>query len=142
MTEKKYTNGEINIIWKAGKCIHSGNCVRGLPLVFRPKEKPWIRTEMAGTEELIEQVNKCPSGALSYELIIQKNEHMENQKSSETKITVADKGPYLVRGKFIFVDKDGKEEMKEGNIALCRCGLSKNKPFCDGTHKTSDVLNY
>ena len=57
------------------------------------------------------------------------------------KITVLDKGPYLVKGKFVFVDKDGREEEKDGNIALCRCGLSVNKPFCDGAHRTSDVLD-
>lgn len=65
---------------------------------------------------------------------------MENEQV-QTRITVADKGPYLVKGKFIFVDKNGKEELKEGNIALCRCGLSGNKPFCDGTHKQSHVLD-
>ena len=57
------------------------------------------------------------------------------------KITVLDKGPYLVKGKFVFVDKDGKEEEKDGNIALCRCGLSANKPFCDGAHRASDILD-
>ncbi len=57
-----------------------------------------------------------------------------------TKITVIEKGPYLVKGKFIFVDNEGKEEEKDGNLALCRCGLSATKPYCDGTHKTSDVL--
>lgn len=66
---------------------------------------------------------------------------MENDQTTLTKIKVSDKGPYLVKGKFLFVSKDGTEEVKEGNIALCRCGLSKNKPFCDGTHKTTDVLN-
>jgi CDGSH-type Zn-finger protein len=55
------------------------------------------------------------------------------------KITVLDNGPYLVKGKFIFVDKDGKENEKEGQIALCRCGLSANKPYCDGMHRNSDV---
>lgn len=65
---------------------------------------------------------------------------MEN-KEPQTQIKVQDKGPYLVKGKYLFIDKDGKEEVKEGNIALCRCGLSKNKPFCDGTHKSSNVLD-
>ncbi len=58
-----------------------------------------------------------------------------------TKITVLDKGPYLVKGNYLFVDKDGKEETKEGQIALCRCGLSANKPFCDGAHRDSDILS-
>jgi CDGSH-type Zn-finger protein len=68
---------------------------------------------------------------------------MENEKQHsmpETRIQVAPKGPYLVKGKFLLVDDQGNETLKEGNIALCRCGLSKNKPLCDGTHKTSNVL--
>ncbi|HNP48090.1 MAG TPA: CDGSH iron-sulfur domain-containing protein [Bacteroidia bacterium] len=55
-------------------------------------------------------------------------------------IRVLDKGPYLVKGTFVFVDEKGTEETKDGNIAFCRCGLSSNKPFCDGTHRTTDVL--
>ena len=52
-----------------------------------------------------------------------------------TKIQVNKGGPYLVKGKFTFVNSDGKEEIKDGSIALCRCGGSSNKPFCDGTHR-------
>lgn len=62
----KYSNGEITIVWKPGICAHSGICVSTLPKVYRPKEKPWIKIENATTEELIAQVEKCPSGALSY----------------------------------------------------------------------------
>ncbi|MCX6290769.1 MAG: CDGSH iron-sulfur domain-containing protein [Bacteroidetes bacterium] len=59
----------------------------------------------------------------------------------QTKIAILDKGPYLVQGKITLVNKEGVSEEKEGNIALCRCGLSVNKPFCDGAHKGSDVLD-
>ncbi|MCW5908297.1 MAG: (4Fe-4S)-binding protein [Chitinophagales bacterium] len=63
---KHYTNGEVTIVWKNSLCTHSGNCARGLSEVFKPKEKPWIKPENAATEKIIEQVKKCPSGALSY----------------------------------------------------------------------------
>lgn len=68
--EKKieYTNGEITIIWKPEQCIHSGNCVKALPNVYHPKERPWIKSENATTEELIKQIKSCPSNALSYKL--------------------------------------------------------------------------
>jgi CDGSH-type Zn-finger protein len=56
-------------------------------------------------------------------------------------VRVSRRGPYLVSGKFLFVNTDGKEEIQEGNIALCRCGQSKNKPFCDGSHRRTDVLD-
>lgn len=62
----KYSNGEVTIEWKPDLCIHSGNCFRGLPEVFKPREKPWITPEGSVTEKIIEQVKKCPSGALSF----------------------------------------------------------------------------
>jgi len=65
METKEYSNGEITIQWKAELCEHAGVCVRMLPKVYNPKERPWIKIENATTEELIEQVSKCPSGALS-----------------------------------------------------------------------------
>jgi uncharacterized Fe-S cluster protein YjdI len=64
---KKYSNGEISIIWKPKLCVHSEHCFKGLPMVFNPKEKPWIKPGNASTKELMEQVRKCPSGALSWE---------------------------------------------------------------------------
>ena len=62
----KYSNGEVTIVWKPDLCIHSGNCVRGLSDVFKPRQKPWINADGASTEKIIDQVKKCPSGALSY----------------------------------------------------------------------------
>lgn len=67
-TQKEYSNGELTIVWQPAKCIHSGVCVRTLPQVYDPKAKPWITIENAGTEELKAQIDKCPSGALSYYL--------------------------------------------------------------------------
>ena len=64
METKKYSNGEISILWHPEKCIHSGICVKTLPKVYHPKEKPWIKPDNANSTELINQVAKCPSGAL------------------------------------------------------------------------------
>lgn len=65
-TVKKYSNGEITIVWQNGLCQHAGVCVKTLPAVYNPKEKPWIKIENATTAELIAQVKRCPTGALSY----------------------------------------------------------------------------
>ncbi len=62
---KEYTNGEITITWKPTLCIHAGECVKALPNVYKPKEKPWINMDNASTQELLAQIAKCPSGALS-----------------------------------------------------------------------------
>ncbi|HLV40331.1 (4Fe-4S)-binding protein [Xanthomarina sp.] len=64
METNEYSNGEITILWTPKKCIHSGICVKTLPKVYNPKDRPWIKPNNATTEELIDQVSKCPSGAL------------------------------------------------------------------------------
>jgi uncharacterized Fe-S cluster protein YjdI len=63
---KKYSNNEVTIVWKPSVCQHTGICFRGLPGVFDPRRRPWIITENATTEQIIDQVKKCPSGALSF----------------------------------------------------------------------------
>lgn len=62
----EYSNGEVTVVWQPHICRHTGICARGLPKVFLPKERPWIRLENATTAEIIGQVEKCPSGALSF----------------------------------------------------------------------------
>jgi len=74
MKTLKYPNGEITIIWKPEICIHAAICVKTLPKVYDPNARPWIQIENATTQELIDQVAKCPSGALSIEMDLSKNE--------------------------------------------------------------------
>lgn len=66
-TEKqiKYTNGDITVLWKPDVCKHSGRCVTQLPGVFDIHKHPWVNMQGASSEEIIAQVNKCPTGALS-----------------------------------------------------------------------------
>lgn len=61
----EYSNGQTTVLWQPGKCAHSANCVRNLPSVFKPREKPWIKMDGAASEEIVEAISKCPSGALS-----------------------------------------------------------------------------
>jgi uncharacterized Fe-S cluster protein YjdI len=65
-SEKTYTNGEITVIWKSGICIHSGQCVQGLGEVFNVSARPWINMDGSRSDRIIEQVDRCPSGALRY----------------------------------------------------------------------------
>lgn len=65
--EKKYSNGEITVIWRPERCIHAGICVKTLPKVYNVKARPWIKPEHAATAELIAQIDRCPSRALTYE---------------------------------------------------------------------------
>ena len=63
----RYSNEEVTVLWKPRRCIHSTKCWKGLPSVFKPREKPWIIADGAEARRVIDQVHKCPSGALSIE---------------------------------------------------------------------------
>jgi uncharacterized Fe-S cluster protein YjdI len=131
---KKYTNGEVTIVWKPAMCIHSAICFNGLGDVFHPQELPWITPEKSTTDKIIEQVKKCPSGALSYYL----NRDAANEEvkvDAETIVETTPNGPLMVYGNVTIKDSKGNLTKKSNATAFCRCGASSNKPFCDGSHK-------
>jgi uncharacterized Fe-S cluster protein YjdI len=132
---KEYSNGELTIVWKPAKCIHAAECVKALPEVYNPNEKPWIKAENGTTEALKAQINKCPSGALSYYM---NGEENQETAALETVVEVLENGPLLVFGTLKVKDKNGKEETKNKTTAFCRCGASNNKPYCDGSHVKID----
>lgn len=140
LTTHKYTNGEVTVIWKPNVCIHSTLCWKGLLDVFNPRERPWIKMDGASTERIIEQVRQCPSGALSYMLnkdlaAAQPADSIIGEAANMVKVEVTPDGPYLIKTECVIVHADGKEETKTGTVALCRCGASANKPYCDGSHR-------
>lgn len=141
---KKYSNGEVTIVWKPSMCTHSGNCWRGLHEVFHPEQLPWITPEGSTTDKIIEHVNHCPSGALSYfmnnvETQSGPNPETEVEVPKEitvTRIEVKPNGPLRVYGAMRVELPNGEVVVKETAASFCRCGQSKNKPFCDGnSHK-------
>lgn len=129
---KHYTNGEVTVVWEPTKCIHSTICFRGLPSVFNPRERPWVKPEGASTERIVEQVKACPSGALSYFMNAEGNQQAE--AVTQTVVEVLPNGPLLVYGNLKVRDRDGNETEKTKTTAFCRCGNSQHKPYCDGSH--------
>ncbi len=125
-----YAGKKIVIHDNRGICAHAGRCTDGLPNVFRMKQEPWIDANQASAEEIIETIKKCPSGALSY--TIENVEHRDQER--EPAVFVAPNGPYVVTGGPQLVDTQRAEDASTEHCTLCRCGGSKNKPFCDGTH--------
>lgn len=130
---KKYTNGKVTVVWQPTMCIHSAICFRGLPDVFNPKARPWITPEGASTEEIVAQVKKCPSGAISYYLNQEGGEDKQESNMFNT-VVVSPNGPLLVHGDIKVKDHLGNETSKSNTTAFCRCGASANKPYCDGSH--------
>jgi uncharacterized Fe-S cluster protein YjdI len=135
MKQKEYSNGEVTVIWEPGKCIHSGICVKGLPSVFKPSEKPWIKIDAESTSSIVSQVKQCPSGALSFFFGEKKEAEPTQSTEIETQLEVRPNGPLMVYGNIEIKFKDGHVEKKQKNTAFCRCGSSQNKPYCDGSHK-------
>ena len=131
---KKYSNGEVTVIWKPAECIHSGICVRGLGDVFNPRKRPWVTLEGSTTEKIIDQVTKCPSGALSY-YVNRDADEASVKVEAETIIETMVDGPLLVYGNVSVKDNSGTVTKKNNVTAFCRCGASANKPYCDGSHK-------
>lgn len=128
---KEYSNGEVTVVWQAEKCIHSGICAKGLPNVFRPSLRPWVKIDAETTDTIVSQVKQCPSGALTYYMNKKEEEASEVTK---TKVEVLENGPLLVYGALTVTNKDGLSEAKNKTTAFCRCGFSSNKPYCDGAH--------
>ncbi len=131
----KYSNDDVTVVWKPHLCIHSAKCVHGSPNVFKPKEKPWVKIDAATSEEIINTVKNCPSGALSYYLNeIGALEEENANKSKITNVEVIKNGPLMVYGTIKVAHPDGKEENRSKATAFCRCGRTGNSPFCDGSH--------
>ncbi|HRD58641.1 MAG TPA: (4Fe-4S)-binding protein [Ferruginibacter sp.] len=135
---KRYTNGELSIVWQPDRCIHSKKCWKGLPQVFNPNEKPWIKADAASNEAIIQQVSQCPSKALSYFMNNDLKANEDEVTLVENIVEVSHNGPLLIYGNIIIKDAAGAETKKHKVTALCRCGASANKPYCDGTHKKID----
>jgi uncharacterized Fe-S cluster protein YjdI/CDGSH-type Zn-finger protein len=134
---KKYTNGQVTVVWKPSRCIHSGNCFKGLPGVFDPAKRPWINPEGQDTENIINQVKLCPSAALSYYMNSETEQKDNEPAEVETRVEVKPNGPLLVHGSISIRKADGKIEKRNSVTAFCRCSNSNNKPFCDGSHVRS-----
>ena len=125
-----YHGKKITIHDNRSLCAHAGYCTEGLPAVFRPSQDPFVDPDGASIEEIIDIVNRCPSGALSYSL----EDESETRVISEASIFIAPDGPYIVKGKVVLLDTEKGKGASETHCTLCRCGASKNKPFCDGSH--------
>jgi CDGSH-type Zn-finger protein/uncharacterized Fe-S cluster protein YjdI len=128
---EEYTGKTVSIRFDGGRCIHSRNCVLGLPSVFQANARgPWITPDNGSVEDLIAAARSCPSGAITYE---RHDGGAAEQAPDVNVIRVLENGPLAVRAD---IHIQGQEPRTRAT--LCRCGKSNNKPFCDGTHRETD----
>jgi len=126
----RYNGRYITIHNNKGVCSHRGHCTDNLPSVFNSKRKPWIDPDAVKTDEIARMIKKCPSGALSYT----KDGVLHKEQDRKPGIIVSKDGPYDIVGGPILQDPYGSKPESKEHYTLCRCGHSKNKPFCNGQH--------
>ena len=131
---RRYANDEIEVVWEPRLCIHSGNCSRRLNSVFNPEARPWVDVDGATPDEISETIVTCPTGALHFRRL---DGGPQEQPQEPTTLEPRPNGPLFLRGRVRIVDADGNVVREDTRVALCRCGGSGNKPFCDGTHRTN-----
>lgn len=130
--ERVYRNDQIAVSWEPKLCIHAGNCFRGLPEVFKPQSHPWVSVDAAAADEIAKVVMTCPTGALHFERL---DGGPQEAPSEETTVDARPNGPLYIRGRVRITGLGGRLIREDTRIALCRCGHSENKPFCDGSHR-------
>ena len=134
---RDYPGKEITVHDNRKICSHAAECVKNLSSVFKLGSRPWINPDASKMNDIIDVVRRCPSGALSYS--IDGVEYRDPEEQRNPTVTVLKNGPYHITGGIELIGEDiqfGEGASKE-HYTLCRCGASENKPFCDGTHKSS-----
>jgi len=136
--DRDYSNEDITVHWKPGKCIHVTTCYKELIEVFNPRNRPWINMKGAPTKRIIEVVKKCPTAALTYswnDKSKQEELKEKEKKTKKTEVKIMRDGPIVVMGDFEITGPQGQTYNKMKMSSFCRCGSSDNMPFCDGTHR-------
>jgi len=128
---RHYAGEAIDISYDARRCIHAAECVRGLPAVFDTDRRPWILPSGASADAIAAVIEQCPSGALHYTW---RDGGAAESPPEQTTIKPVPGGPLYVRGLVQLRSADGSLIVEDTRVALCRCGQSENKPFCDNSH--------
>lgn len=142
---KEYRTEDLIVYWYPAYCSHSGKCLRMQPQVFDMNRRPWICLDGVDPLEVMKAIDACPTGALKYRLAetskldpdLAKGPGSMDYRIEETpvvQIRMVNGGPLLVKGPARIVDHEGKIVRECESMVLCRCGRTKNPPFCDGTH--------
>jgi uncharacterized Fe-S cluster protein YjdI/CDGSH-type Zn-finger protein len=129
---REYSSDSIKVQWYASRCIHSAACIRALPQVFDPRQRPWVRVDAASADAIAEAVVKCPTGALHF---VRTDGGAQEMPPSNVTVTSVRNGPFFVKGQVSITDTHGTIVRDDWRVALCRCGRSKHLPFCDNTHR-------
>lgn len=126
----KVEGQDVTISYTPVLCTHAAECSSRALSVFNPKEKPWVQPESGTLDEILDVMAACPSGALRMSVGEQPEQHLT---TGDVSVRVEKHGPYHVTNVALEAEFNGIGA-SHAKYSLCRCGHSKNKPFCDGSH--------
>ncbi len=127
---RSYESSDIVVQYDLRRCIHAEECVHGIPGVFDRNRRPWVDPTRDSPDVIAEVIERCPTGALSYQ---RRDGGVPEAAPDSNRVTIAAGGPLYVHGDLDIHLSDGRV-VRETRVALCRCGASNNKPFCDNSH--------
>ena len=123
-----YEGERISVQYDSAVCMHAAECVRsGLTQVFNKQARPWVNADGSSPERIIDVIERCPSGALTYTFV-------QPEVAETNRVQPQPDGALFVRGDVSIMQPDGEVMTTGTRFALCRCGHSRNKPFCDYSH--------
>jgi len=138
-TNFQYPGETATVFWNRRLCIHVGECGRAKGELFVGGRDPWCQPDLTSNEEVAEVINRCPTGALTVDFA--EGARAEQPEPVNT-VNVAYNGPLFVRGRLTIEDAPADAPGLALRAALCRCGKSRNKPFCDNSHEKEGFSDY
>jgi len=127
---REYEGEKLTILYDVAKCIHAEACINGLPGVFEKSRRPWIDADAGEAEAITQVIERCPTGALLYR---RHDGGPEESAPTETIVEIVPNGPLYAHGDLRSTDSTDTDQ-REVRVAYCRCGQSKNRPYCDNSH--------
>jgi len=135
----EYPGARATVRWHGRLCIHIAECGRAKGDLFIGGRQPWCQPDLVSDDEVIDVVLRCPTGALTVDYA--DGSRVETAESENT-VHVAYNGPLFVRGDLTIEGAPDAAPGLKYRAALCRCGKSANKPFCDNSHEKAGFQDY
>ncbi len=135
----QYPGRKATVSWNGRLCIHVGECGRAKGDLFVGGRDPWCQPDLSSDEEVADVISRCPTGALTVDFV---DGSGTEQPATANTVNVAYNGPLFVRGRLAIEDAPADAPGLAFRAALCRCGKSQNKPFCDNSHEKEGFSDY
>jgi CDGSH-type Zn-finger protein/uncharacterized Fe-S cluster protein YjdI len=135
----KYPGKKSTVSWNRRLCIHIGECGQAKGDLFVGGRDPWCQPDLTTDDDVVDVVNRCPTGALTVDFA---DGSGEEQPETVNSVNVAYNGPLFIRGRLVIEDAPTDAPGLAFRTALCRCGKSRNKPFCDNSHEKEGFSDY